>query len=73
MRTQRKGDFAGTMPDFPIMPWYKSTPNMVEWMKMAMNIKNSETERLAKELAELTGESLTAAITESVRERLERV
>ncbi|HEY7391165.1 MAG TPA: type II toxin-antitoxin system VapB family antitoxin [Bryobacteraceae bacterium] len=42
-------------------------------MKMAMNIKNSETERLAKELAELTGESLTAAITESVRERLERV
>jgi antitoxin VapB len=40
---------------------------------MAMNIKNSETERLAKELAALTGESLTAAITESLRQRLERL
>lgn len=39
---------------------------------MAMNIKNAETERLAKELAALTGESLTAAITESLRQRLER-
>ena len=40
---------------------------------MAMNIKNPETDRLAKELAELTGESMTAAVTEAVRERLERV
>jgi antitoxin VapB len=40
---------------------------------MAMNIKNAETERLAKELAELTGESLTAAITESLRQRLDQV
>lgn len=40
---------------------------------MAMNIKNAETQRLAQELAALTGESLTAAITESVRERLNRV
>jgi antitoxin VapB len=37
---------------------------------MAMNIKNPETEQLARELAELTGESLTAAVTEAVRERL---
>jgi antitoxin VapB len=40
---------------------------------MAMNIKNDETQRLANELSEITGESLTAAITEAVRERLERV
>lgn len=40
---------------------------------MAMNIKNPEAERLAHELAELTGESLTAAVTEAVRERLQRV
>lgn len=40
---------------------------------MAMNIKNDRTQRLAKELAKLTGESLTAAITEAVRERLQRV
>ena len=38
-----------------------------------MNIKNAETERLARELASTTGESLTTAITVAVRERLERV
>ncbi len=40
---------------------------------MAMNIKNPETERLVQELAALTGETLTSAITEAVRERLERL
>jgi len=40
---------------------------------VAINIKNEETHRLAHELAELTGESMTAAITEALRERLERV
>jgi antitoxin VapB len=39
---------------------------------MAMNIKNPETERLARELAKRTGESLTLAITVAVKERLER-
>jgi len=39
---------------------------------MGLNIKNSETYRLARELAELTGESVTTAVTEAVRERLER-
>jgi len=40
---------------------------------VGMNIKNEETQRLVRELAELTGESQTAAITEAVRERLERL
>ncbi|MSO75763.1 MAG: transcription factor [Alphaproteobacteria bacterium] len=40
---------------------------------MGLNIKNEETHRLARELASLTGESLTAAVTEAVRERLERM
>jgi antitoxin VapB len=40
---------------------------------MGMNIKNDETQKLAHELSELTGESMTAAVTEAVRERLERV
>jgi antitoxin VapB len=40
---------------------------------MGMNIKNDEAQKLAHELSELTGESLTAAVTEAVRERLERV
>ena len=40
---------------------------------MALNIKNEETHRLARELAELTGESLTTAVTIAVRERRDRV
>ena len=40
---------------------------------MSLNIKNVETCRLVKELADETGESMTAAVTEAVRERLDRV
>jgi antitoxin VapB len=40
---------------------------------MSLNIKNEETHRLAEELAQITGESMTAAVTEAVRERLARV
>ncbi|MCC5863300.1 MAG: type II toxin-antitoxin system VapB family antitoxin [Gammaproteobacteria bacterium] len=39
---------------------------------MHMNIKNPETHRLARELAELTGESMTRAVTRALEERLER-
>jgi len=40
---------------------------------MSLNIKNEETHRLVRELADLTGESMTDAVTEAVRERLERL
>ena len=40
---------------------------------MSLNIKNPDTHRMARELAQLTGESVTAAVTEAVRERLDRV
>lgn len=40
---------------------------------MALNIKSEEAQKLAKELSRLTGESMTAAITEAVRERLNQV
>ena len=40
---------------------------------MSMNIKNKEAHRLARQLTKLTGESLTAAVTQAVRERVERV
>jgi len=40
---------------------------------MSLNIKNEETHRMARELAQLTGESMTVAIKQAVRERLERV
>ncbi len=39
---------------------------------MTLNIKNAEADRLARELAELTGETLTEALTIALRERLER-
>ena len=39
---------------------------------MSLNIKNEETCRLAGELACLTGETLTGAITVALRERLAR-
>ena len=38
-----------------------------------LNIKNKEAYRLTKQLSKLTGESLTTAVTEAVRERLDRV
>ncbi|MYD65626.1 MAG: protein transcription factor [Chloroflexi bacterium] len=37
-----------------------------------MALKNEETCALARELAELTGETMTGAITVALRERLER-
>ena len=39
---------------------------------MALSIKNDEADRLARELAAITGESITEAIVEALRERLER-
>ena len=39
---------------------------------MSLNIKNEENCKLARELAHLTGETMTGAITVALRERLER-
>jgi antitoxin VapB len=41
-------------------------------MGAQLNIKNDDAYSLASRLAELTGESLTTAVTEALRERLER-
>jgi antitoxin VapB len=57
-----------------------TSTHVVEWWtdvggevyQMALNIKNPVAEKLVQELAELTGESMTAAVTQAVRERLER-
>lgn len=40
---------------------------------MAINLKDAEADRLARELAEATGESIASAVTIAVRERLERL
>ena len=40
---------------------------------MALNIRNAEAERLAAELALLTGQTKTEAVTEAIRNHLERL
>jgi antitoxin VapB len=39
---------------------------------VSLNIKNEETNRMVRELAALNGVSLVAAVSEAVREKLER-
>ena len=39
---------------------------------MALNIKSDDADRLARQLAAETGESLTEAVVNALRERLER-
>jgi antitoxin VapB len=40
---------------------------------MSMNIKNEAAHKLARQISRLTGESITEAVTKSLRERLGRV
>ncbi len=40
---------------------------------MAFSIKSDEADELVREVASITGESLTAAVTVSLRERLDRL
>ncbi len=40
---------------------------------MALNIRDPETEKLAEELAALTGETKTEAVTRALRERLKQI
>jgi len=40
---------------------------------MPLNIRNAETEELASTLAKLTGETKTEAVTQALRERIQRV
>jgi len=40
---------------------------------MSLNIKNKTAHQLAAKLAKMTGESMSEAVTQALRERLERV
>jgi antitoxin VapB len=40
---------------------------------MALSIQNSKAEKLAREVADLSGETITQAITRALEERLERM
>lgn len=46
---------------------------MVERQKLSLNIKNEETCQLAREVAGLTGVSITSAVTLALREKLDRL
>ena len=46
---------------------------MLHMRSMALNIRNPETERLAADLARLTGETKTEAVTNALRDRLLRL
>jgi len=39
----------------------------------SLNVKDPEAHRLARSIAELTGETITLAVTEALRERYERL
>ncbi len=40
---------------------------------MALNIKDAETDKLARQLSSATGESVTVAVRNALREKLERL
>jgi antitoxin VapB len=40
---------------------------------MSLNVKSDKAHRLARQLAQLTGESMTSVVTRALAERLERV
>lgn len=41
--------------------------------KMTLSIKSDEAHRLARELAQVTGETMTTVVIEAMRERLDRL
>ena len=52
---------------------YTVTPISMSHGVMALNLKNAEVERLAAEVARLTGESKTKAIRRALEERRQRL
>lgn len=58
----------------PERSFYHNGPTIYHEVDMGtqLNIKSEDAYRLASRLSELTGESLTAVVTEALRERLHR-
>ena len=64
---------SGLKPVQPDVAVLGSTRSAGRKPAMSLKIKNKEAYRLTKQLSKLTGESLTTAVTQAVRERLDRV
>src|SRR5579862_2211890 len=58
--------------DRPQPPFYIKTRNLDHGVSMAISLKDPETDRLARTVAALTGETLTTAVRKALAERLER-
>src|ERR1700674_5731037 len=56
----------------PLLCTYRQVSTFI-YPYMALSIKDPEADRLAREVAKATGESLTTAVVQSLRERLARV
>ena len=55
------------------MVYNRELSTVYQRAKMSLNIKNDQTHRRAKELARITGETMTQAIDRAIAERLERI
>lgn len=53
--------------------WYKRGGFLPSEAAMGLNIKDPQVEKLARALAQETGETMTTAIERALRERLERL
>ena len=53
-----------------MVEWWKEI--VERWNEISLNIKNENTNRLARELAALKGVSLVVAVTQAIQEKLER-
>jgi antitoxin VapB len=75
LRVARHKDVAGATGSHPLVHvveyLYISTIT-IEAVTVHLNIKNDEAHELATELARLTGENLTSAVTVALRERVAR-
>jgi antitoxin VapB len=52
---------------------YRVVTHLHVVIQMPLNIRSEETEELASALAKLTGETKTEAVTQALRERLQRI
>jgi antitoxin VapB len=62
-----------TLVDFFYLSTYSPAKPAAKGAGMALNIKNSQVEELAAEIAEITGESKTEAIRRALEERRQRL
>src|SRR5688500_5141153 len=69
---KRDATRSGSSPKTTGLLYRSGSGFYIERIPMALSLKDPETDRLAREVARLTGESLTTAVRTALAERLER-